>query len=571
MANKGLQGSIAGSSLSQALRSLQAPSAKATDAIKKFNLSIYDAHGNMKPLDEIAATFTQHLGGLTQKQQNATLAQIFGARAVQAARIVFLGGKDALDKYAETVGKAGNAQRLTEARTKGFSGALAAFKSNIETLGITLGLVLIPAATAAARELSKVVDVISAVASAKSPKIALSIIWRGVGKVYDSLDKALFGGIDDATSKLAGAHRSIAVPVRTEGLVPQAAGAIASAVKGINFSDIGRTVGEGIASGISFTNAAATRIVATFVKAILAQKAQIGTAAAVIALELVSALLDPGFWKDNWETIAAIAISIMPVEKFGAIGEKIGVALVDRFGSALVRLLPDFALNAIFRVETLFRSGFRRIGTRILSELRGTTTRFPTYFNRAFRAIESFAVGAFRLVVSRVKSIFSAGAKTIEQDGTRAFRTINQRVLAIIGSIARFVAKVAVVRSAVDLVAQGFQAVIDKIKEAISYVENLASKVSGIHLPSLPGLPHIPFTATGGITTRAQVRVVGEKGPEAIIPLSSGRGRQALAGLSGGQIINFNFPNALVVDRDAVDHLARQLKPKLDRLVTRRA
>src|SRR4249920_1500710 len=187
MANKGLSGSVAGSSLAQSLRSLQAPSAKASAAIKKFGLDVYDAHGNMKPLDEIAQTFTSHLGDMTQKQQNATLATIFGSRAVQAARIVFLGGRDALDKYRDKIARSGNAQRLAAARTKGFSGALQALSSNAETLGITIGLKLLPVLTRATRRLSGFVDFLSKLADAPNVSVAVHIALSGLRDVGASI------------------------------------------------------------------------------------------------------------------------------------------------------------------------------------------------------------------------------------------------------------------------------------------------------------------------------------------------------------------------------------------------
>lgn len=154
MANAGISGSVAGSSLAQALRALQAPSAKAKDEIKQLGLNVYDAAGNMKPLDEVAQIFSSHLGDLTQKQQNQALATIFGSRAVQAARVVFLGGAGALDKYRDRVSKQGNAQRLAEAQTKGFSGALQGLQSTLETLGVQIGLKVLPALTSVTQSLS---------------------------------------------------------------------------------------------------------------------------------------------------------------------------------------------------------------------------------------------------------------------------------------------------------------------------------------------------------------------------------------------------------------------------------
>jgi TP901 family phage tail tape measure protein len=580
MANAGLQGSVAGASLSQALRSLQAPSSKAAAEIKRLGLSIYDAHGNMKPLDEIAQTFTQHLGDMTQQQQNATLGTIFGTRAIQAARIVFLGGKDALDKYADTVGKAGNAQRLTEARTKGFRGALAALKSNVETLGISIGLKLIPVATAAAKELSKVVDVIGKIASAKSPRIAIQIAWKGVGRLYDSLQDLLFGGINDAQSKLGGAAsgvNAIAVPIAYDGIVQKLTGAISAGFNAVHWKDIGTRVADSFADGLRFTNAQAGALIKSLIDGVNANKAQIGTAAAAIALEFVSALLDPGFWKDNWKTILAIAISIFPVSDLTAFGGKIAVALFRPF----LRVLPETMKTAIFAVETLFRTGFGRIAENILAHLRGTARIFPNLFQRGFRVVERVATTIFRAIVSRITSIFGIAAGTIEKEGTQAFhgveraaRTVGQRILGIIGNLGKFILKVGLVSAAIGLVQDAFNKVKQAVIDVIHWVENLAGKIGSLpSLPGLPGLPHIPGTASGGTTIRSGLQLVGERGPEI---LNMPRGAQVIPLSRTGGAVNLTVNMGLLELPTGAEYnrfmarFSRDLTPHLANVRTRR-
>jgi len=89
----------------------------------------------------------------------------------------------------------------------------------------------------------------------------------------------------------------------------------------------------------------------------------------------------------------------------------------------------------------------------------------------------------------------------------------------------------------------------------------IADAIGSIHLhinlPKLPGGIHIgnPFTAAGGIFDGAQFRIIGEKGPEAVVPLSGplsavdpsvrwlaelarGQGASTLATTSPGKTIN---------------------------------
>jgi hypothetical protein len=70
--------------------------------------------------------------------------------------------------------------------------------------------------------------------------------------------------------------------------------------------------------------------------------------------------------------------------------------------------------------------------------------------------------------------------------------------------------------------------------------------------------------ATGGITLGPNFALIGEAGPEAVIPLSSPAAKKMLSGAGGGggQIINLTF-NGVMNAKDA----ARMLRPELDRLV----
>jgi TP901 family phage tail tape measure protein len=527
MANKGLAGSVAGSSLAQALRALQAPSAKASDEMKKFGLNIYDATGKMKPLDQIANIFSDHLGHLTQKTQNQTLATIFGSRAIQAARVVFLGGGDALDKYTKRVSETGGAQRLAAAQMKGFSGAIQGFTSNIETLGIELGLVLLPAATAVIRKLSDLVTVLGNVANAKTPSIAFQIAWQGVGRVYDSLKAALFGETQvlNTSGVSKSAAHGIQLPVRIDkkGLVPQMTAAIAEGVKSVDWGAVGHVIATNFAAALSFTSTQAGAIVGSLVSGIEANHNQIADAGAQIAAELVAQLLNPSFWIENWKTAASIALAVIPVGKFGEGGLLIGRALLRPIAAVLERFLP----KSLFFVETLFRSGFKRIGESILNYLRGSATRFPTYFNRAFVIVEGIAVGIFRAISGRVGGIISSMFSRAENEGEQAFQSIGSAVLRAAAKVLVFVAKVGLIRAAINGVLGIFHAIANAIDYIIQKVKSLAGQIASIHAPSLNfHLPSLPGFASGGVVPgpvgRPMVAVV--HGGETVTPPQGGGG-----------------------------------------------
>jgi hypothetical protein len=81
----------------------------------------------------------------------------------------------------------------------------------------------------------------------------------------------------------------------------------------------------------------------------------------------------------------------------------------------------------------------------------------------------------------------------------------------------------------------------------------LEFKVPGFNVPGIGkiggvtvGVPDIPLLATGGIVTRPTLAVVGEAGPEAVIPLNRA-GSMGMGG--GGMTINITTgadPNAVI-------------------------
>ena len=134
MANAGIKGSDAGTSLKTMLMSLQSPTKKASETMDALGISIYDAHGNMLPMQNLVGQFSTKLAGLTQQQRNTALATIFGTDAVRAANVVLMSGSEAWGTMKDAVTQAGAAQELSAVKMQGVGGALEGLKSTIESV-----------------------------------------------------------------------------------------------------------------------------------------------------------------------------------------------------------------------------------------------------------------------------------------------------------------------------------------------------------------------------------------------------------------------------------------------------
>lgn len=147
MANAGIAGSDAGTSLKTMLASFVPTSDKAANVMKKLGLNVFNSQGKFVGIRKAAEIYTKGLAGLTDKQKASTLQTIFGSDATRAANIMLTQGVGKFDAMKTAVTKQGSAQDLAAAKMKGFNGAMEALKSTGETLAIAFGTVLLPPLT----------------------------------------------------------------------------------------------------------------------------------------------------------------------------------------------------------------------------------------------------------------------------------------------------------------------------------------------------------------------------------------------------------------------------------------
>ena len=92
---------------------------------------------------------------LTPAQRQVAVQTIFGQDAQRAANIIFGDGIDVYNRMVKAVSRQGGAAKQAAAQNKGFTGAMDAPKSSIETVQIQLGTVLLPVLTRYLRQAAK--------------------------------------------------------------------------------------------------------------------------------------------------------------------------------------------------------------------------------------------------------------------------------------------------------------------------------------------------------------------------------------------------------------------------------
>ena len=165
MGNAGIKGSDAGTSLKTMLSNLQPQTEKQAALMEQLGLitkeggnQFFDANGKLKSFSEIAGLLQTSLAGMTSAQKQATLSTIFGSDAIRAAAIFTQAGAKGFDNMAASMNKV-KAADVAKTRLDNFKGSLEQLKGSLETTGIIVGQIFLPA-------LRKVVDFLAQVANA---------------------------------------------------------------------------------------------------------------------------------------------------------------------------------------------------------------------------------------------------------------------------------------------------------------------------------------------------------------------------------------------------------------------
>lgn len=225
-----------------------------------------------------------------------------------------------------------------------------------------------------------------------------------------------------------------------------------------------------------------------------------------------------------WDMIknAAVAVWDWLVEAFKKWGEYILIAITGPIGLLVLAIIKNWdtikeVTSAVWEAITETISGvIERIKSGVTAGLDAIKSAFSTVFN------------GIKTVVTNVMSTLWSGIKGY--------------INLIIGGV--------------NLLIRGLNRIHFELP---SWVPGVGGKSFGINIPEIPAL------AQGGIVTQPTLALIGEAGPEAVVPLSSPQGRSAVGGVQiaqGAVQININGP----VDQSSLGSIERIVNEALARL-----
>jgi TP901 family phage tail tape measure protein len=537
MANAGVKGSDAGTSLKQMLLSLAAPNEKAAGTIKELGLEVYNADGSMKGLRDIVGQLQTKTAGLTAEQRNMAFQTIFGSDAIRAATIMTEAGVSGFDKMSKSVNKSGAAADLAAAQNKGLLGAWDALISTVQTVGITLGETFGPSITDALKTLGEWVQKAGAWFE-KLPEPVKK--FAGIAMVAAAaLGPLLLGlaGLMSVASIIGGALGALISPV---GLIVAGIAAVAVGIgvlyaKSEGFRDFISSLWDALRPGL---------------------EAAWGTMQKIIGdiRELIGSVIESikKWAAEHKDTIDEWKVKLQ--EAFKEIGDIItGVMVVieqianavrefwDRFGDNILDVLGAMITQAIDSLSGLikFVSGFVDLVSGLLT----------LDWDKIKKGLEKIVSGFLQILFAPLKFAFGwlPGVASKAWDGIKdgagkAVSWIKDRWDGILDFFKKLPGRVG---SAVSGMWDGIK---NAFKAAMNWV---IKKWNGLEftLPSFKafgkeiggytiGVPDIPQLAAGGLirgSTDGTLARLGEGGPgrdEAVLPLNVATLREIGAGIA---------------------------------------
>lgn len=463
LANNGIKGSDAGTSLKTMLLRLKAPVDEAESALAEMGLSVQsfrNADGTMKPMVEIIRTIAEATRGMDAAMRDDIFRRVFGQDAIRAAEVFSQVGVEGFESMTGAMEGAMPVSEKFAALMSGLSGAGIKIAAAMERLGIAISDALAGGIQAT---LPPILGLINALTDFATKNAALVATLSNVAFGAVAAGGAMVGlgvvlqGVAFGLGGLLGAAKTVLAPL---GIVASLAASLATAAASAAVAVAGAAVGMGgklvsAASGAAGAVAAVAASMASAVRASLAFGAagiaalqSFGTLAASTAAAAFPAFVT-GFGR---ATAAGSGFFVAFARGLRGQIQSIGVlrnaiAGIGGFGAALASDLARLTGPAR-RVA----GEFVAMGVAIGRQAAGEVARFAAESTAGIRryaaavasAVAATVAGAARIVAAWAGQVAAAVASTVAGIGA----SIAAYVATVAGAVGATVAGTAAIAGA---------------------------------------------------------------------------------------------------------------------------
>lgn len=137
LADNGIKGAEGGTHLRNIILSLASPSDTAAKAISKLGVEVFDAEGNMRPLNETLADMQDAMSDMSQGDKLSTISDIFNTTDIASVNALLGTSAERWDELYAAIDSAWYTSEGLNAEFKKYGTSLPAMASNLKKLGIT--------------------------------------------------------------------------------------------------------------------------------------------------------------------------------------------------------------------------------------------------------------------------------------------------------------------------------------------------------------------------------------------------------------------------------------------------
>jgi TP901 family phage tail tape measure protein len=261
LANAGVKGSDAGTSLKTMLLRLMAPADDAVAALTQLGLSTQSfrgADGRMKPLAAIIDTLNDRLQGMDQAAKDDVFRRIFGSDAIRAAAIFTKVGSAGLAQMGGAMRGAMPLGQKFDVLMSGLAGTGAALTAALQRAAVAITAAVGPSLSEIGKRLTAVINGMTKFATANADvvvrvaKVAVGVV--AAGGAFTALGVSI-QGVAFALGGFTKAISVIAAPVllvtRTTGFVAKAFTRVSGEVASFAVSGVGSVLKFATRSGVA--------------------------------------------------------------------------------------------------------------------------------------------------------------------------------------------------------------------------------------------------------------------------------------------------------------------------------
>lgn len=139
LADNGVKGAEGGTALRNVILSLSAPTDQARDKMKELGLEVFDAQGNMRPLNDIFNDLNGILGTMSQGEQTQVLSKLFNKVDLKSVNALLANSGERFNELSGYISNAdGAAAQMAETMNDNLKGRLTQLSSALEGLGVDI-------------------------------------------------------------------------------------------------------------------------------------------------------------------------------------------------------------------------------------------------------------------------------------------------------------------------------------------------------------------------------------------------------------------------------------------------